>query len=113
VSLGDPAAGDGPAASSTCRSQACISHHWTVTSTSQPRIFADFNKSGDREDSVRLTTLGTRADLERLGLTLSQGMKVTISDGEIEADAVIERAADDQAWIAVYGPVREVADSPG
>jgi hypothetical protein len=74
-------------------------------SSSIPRIYADFNNC-DREGRVRLNCIGSRADLDRLGITLSEGMDLMVSDAELEVEAVATFVADDSIWAAVFDPQR-------
>ena len=64
-----------------------------------PRIFADF-QNADPKGRVRLNTQGTHRDLERLGLALSDGMAVRLSDGELEADGEVEYSTEEDMWVA-------------
>lgn len=58
-----------------------------------PRIYSDYN-GPYQPDFMLLSYQGTKADLDRLGLTLNDGMKVTVysdSDEEedLEADGIV------------------------
>ena len=68
-----------------------------------PRIYADFNNC-DREGRVRLNCIGSRADLGRLGIELKEGMKLMVSDSELEVEAVATFVADDSIWAAEFDP---------
>jgi hypothetical protein len=46
---------------------------WLHIIGDQARVYADVNKQ-DRFGNILLTTIGTMADLERLGLTLTDGL---------------------------------------
>jgi len=53
-----------------------------------PRIFADFHNS-DPQGRVRLNTVGTIEDLNRLGILLQEGMAIVVSSYELEADGTV------------------------
>lgn len=52
----------------------------------------------DEDGAVRLVTQGTVEHLKSHGIELSEGMKVTMSDGELTADGTCTRR--DDMWIA-------------
>lgn len=63
-----------------------------------PRVFADFGNA-DRLGRVRLNTEGAKTDLERNGIVLTSGMRITLYDDEF----VIEGIAtwdDFEGWVA-------------
>jgi len=65
-----------------------------------PRLYADFNNA-DPDGRVRLTTAGTRADLETLQITLREGMRIVIDDhDELFADAIVSWSESEQIWVA-------------
>lgn len=63
------------------------------------RIYADFNNA-DEAGRVRLNTDGTVADLKSQSKTLSVGQRLKISDGEIEAEGVVEFSDEEKIWVA-------------
>jgi hypothetical protein len=63
------------------------------------RIYVDF-QNADPLGRVRLNTKGTYRDLERLGVTLSNGMRLLRTDGELEADGKVEYSDDEAIWVA-------------
>jgi hypothetical protein len=74
-----------------------------------PRVFADFNDLLRYRDRVRLRTHGARADLERQGLTLEEGIVLQLYDhdenDEGERDDLIARGTvywdeEEDAWMA-------------
>ena len=87
-----------------------------------PRIYADFQNL-DEENRLRLTCFGTRRDLERLGITLREGMALTLytddaDDGgkrdELLAEGIVQYNQAENCWVAVidWGMLRHVSDSP-
>lgn len=64
-----------------------------------PTIFADF-QNADIHGFVRLNTEGTRADLARVGLTLFEGLRLILSDGELEAEALVMKPGIEGLWRA-------------
>ena len=46
-------------------------------------IFADFGNS-DEDGAVRLITEGTLADLKRMNIVLSEGMRIWLTDHDVE-----------------------------
>ena len=65
----------------------------------QPTVYADF-QNADAEGRIRLNTMGTLDDLSRLGFSLASGATLTLSDGELAADAVVEFSQQEQIWVA-------------
>ena len=74
-----------------------------------PKIYADFHKLDD-ENRIVLTTFGTRGDLARLGIELSEGMAATfyMDDGDdagnrddIMVDGIAHYSETDKCWVAV------------
>ncbi|MBI5692758.1 MAG: hypothetical protein HZC55_21990 [Verrucomicrobia bacterium] len=77
-----------------------------------PRIYADFNKQ-DTKGRLVLTCAGTRRDLQQIGLTLSEGLKVLLySDDtdekgrpdDIEVEGVVKFDPANGRWVAEYRP---------
>ncbi|MDJ0973510.1 MAG: hypothetical protein QNJ98_03555 [Planctomycetota bacterium] len=75
-----------------------------------PRIYADFHKC-DVEGRVELVCVGTKQDLERLGLELAEGLRVLLymDDGDdlgrrddIQVEAVVAWAADAGCWVGLF-----------
>lgn len=63
------------------------------------RIFVDFHNA-DRQGRVRLNTQGTFRDLEQLGLELSPGMTLRLTDLDLEVDGKVEYSEDEGLWVA-------------
>jgi len=85
-----------------------------------PRVYADFNKQ-DRDGRLVLTCAGTKQDLERLGLTLSDGLKLlfyaddTDENGkpdDIEVEGVVTYDPTNERWVAAYqaGEIRHASE---
>jgi hypothetical protein len=68
-----------------------------------PRIYADFNNCY-REGRVRLNCNGSKADFDRLGMRLHEGMNVIVSDFELEVAAVTTFLTEDSIWAAAFDP---------
>ena len=66
----------------------------------RPRVYCDFNKCLDRI-TYGLNTIGTAADLERLGLRLTAGMALTLYDYDSVENG-------DPAWLLADGVVVEL-----
>jgi hypothetical protein len=73
-----------------------------------PKIYADFHKLDD-ENRIVLTTVGTRNDLQRLGLQLVEGMPLTFymddaddqgNSDDIMVDGVARFSVADKCWVA-------------
>lgn len=78
--------------------------------TALPKIYADFNKA-DGRGRVILTTVGTRADLEKLNLELSEGLRVLLYMPDcnekdevdpLEVEATIRRDEERGWWIGEF-----------
>jgi hypothetical protein len=77
----------------------------------KPRIYADFNKL-DENHSAILVCLGTRIDLDKLGLTLHEGMEVTLYQpdevdenglpDDLEVDAVVSFHEKLKCWVGKF-----------
>jgi hypothetical protein len=88
----------------------------------KPRIYADL-QSQDDDNRVRLDAAGTRDDLARLGLQLTDGLQLTLySDDadesghpdELLVDGVA-RLGDGRSWVAEvdWASVRHASDETG
>lgn len=62
-------------------------------------IFADF-QNADPQGRVRLNCVGTIEDLARLGVRLTNGLRVLVHDEELEADAEVMFSPDEHIWVA-------------
>jgi hypothetical protein len=73
-----------------------------------PRIYADFQNLDD-ENRLRLTSAGTRRDLERLRIELAEGMILTLytddandqgQPDELLAEGVVHYNESEKCWVA-------------
>jgi hypothetical protein len=64
-----------------------------------PVVFVDFNNS-DRLGRVRLNTVGTVQDLNRLGIVLREGAKLTLRSFELEAEGTVTYSSEEGVWVA-------------
>lgn len=64
-----------------------------------PAIYADFNNA-DKSGRVRLNTTGTQQDLQRLQLTLTEGLQIRLSDDELSTIGHVHYDSV-EGWIAV------------
>jgi len=76
-------------------------------------IYADFNNA-DVEGRLRLNGAGTLRDLARMGMRLRDGMRLTIHDEELAADAVAVFSQNEGMWVAQidWSLVRARDDEP-
>lgn len=63
-----------------------------------PRVFADFNNA-DPLGRVRLNTDGAREDIQRNGIVLTNGIQVTLYDGELVTVGIVQHD-DHEGWVA-------------
>jgi hypothetical protein len=78
--------------------------------TQLPRVFVDFHNS-DRQGRVRLNTVGTMNDLNRLGIILREGTEMLLSCLEQETEGVATYSAEEGLWVAKIDP-KNVRDLP-
>jgi hypothetical protein len=73
-----------------------------------PKVYADFHNLDDT-NRLRLTCAGTKADLDQLGLQLTEGMVLTLYTDDSDdagnpdallADGVVQFNAEEQCWVA-------------
>ena len=62
-------------------------------------IFADF-MNADTHGRVRLNCIGTIEDLSRLGVRLVDGLRIVVTDQELEADGEVMFSSDEHIWVA-------------
>lgn len=76
----------------------------------KPRIYADFQKLDNNGNAI-LKTVGTAEDLDKLKISLQEGMAVVLyetdinSNGEsdpLEVDAIIKFSAEHNCWVGVF-----------
>jgi len=64
-----------------------------------PKVFVDFHNS-DRQGRIRLNTVGTLKDLNRLGLVLREGTKMTLCSFELETEGTATYSTEEGVWVA-------------
>src|ERR1051325_5632558 len=85
-----------------------------------PKIYADFHNLDDA-NQIRLNTVGTRRDLERLGIELKEGLALTLymddADDEgksdvIMVDGVVRFSSEAKCWVTVvdWGTIYHASD---
>jgi hypothetical protein len=62
-----------------------------------PTVHVDFHNA-DPEGYVRLNLAGTVGDLDRLGLTLTDDLRLHATDGEIAVDGVVRAPGAEGVW---------------
>lgn len=71
-------------------------------------VYADFNNR-DPDGLIRLNTVGTTMGLAAMGVALREGLRLIVSDGDLEADVVVRACGPENIWRAeIVGDVREV-----
>ena len=65
-----------------------------------PLVYADFHNA-DPQGRLRLNCTGTARDLAEKRITLAEGLRLTLSDEELEADGEVHFAQDENFWVAV------------
>jgi hypothetical protein len=76
-----------------------------------PRVFVDFHNS-DRQGRVRLNTVGTLQDLNRLGVVLHDGREVLLYSYEVEIEGVAVYSTEEGLWVAKFDS-NNFRDLPG
>lgn len=76
------------------------------------KVFADFNNR-DREGCLRLSLKGTMDDLASLGVSLSEGMLLEASDGDLWAVLRVRAPGSEGIWRGeVVGDIHDVDSDP-
>ena len=75
-----------------------------------PKVFVDFNNA-DPQGRIRLNTVGTIRDLDRLGLVLKEGTEMLLSCLELEAEGRATYSEDEHIWVASinWDQIRELS----
>jgi hypothetical protein len=63
-------------------------------------VYADFHNA-DAQGRVRLNGNGTIRDLADKGITLKDGLRLTLSDDELEVEGEVHFAEEERLWVAV------------
>ena len=73
------------------------------------RVFADFHNA-DVKGRVRLSCVGTTADLKRQGIVLREGQSLIIYSEELEVEGTVHYSEEEKLWTAVidWNAIREV-----
>lgn len=69
----------------------------------KPRIMTDFHGL-DTQNRVSLTCIGAMEDLMENGVTLYEGLELTLTYEDIEADGVVEWSDERSWWMAKINP---------
>jgi hypothetical protein len=74
-----------------------------------PSVYSDFNNA-DPQGRLRLNCVGTINDLARLGVRLSEGLRLLLHDEELQAEGEVRYSADERDWVAAidWNAVRSV-----
>jgi hypothetical protein len=91
--------------------------------TQPPRVFADFNDLLSSPRRLWLDTVGAREDLERQGLELREGLRLTLYDHDLDdagnrddllVEGVVSRDPESGRWMAIIEPdeIRNESDDP-
>ena len=67
---------------------------------SLPRIYADFNNA-DKLGRLRLNCDGTKADLQRLGIALAEGMQLMFYMEDIECCGMVTFSSTENLWVGL------------
>ena len=73
------------------------------------RVFADFHNA-DVQGRLRLSCVGTTADLKRHGIVLREGQPLIIYSEELEVEGIVHYSEKEKLWTAVidWDAIREV-----
>ena len=74
-----------------------------------PRVFVDFHNA-DRQGRIRLNTVGTLHDLNRLGIILREGTKLILFSFELETEGTSTYSTEEGVWVAQidWGHIQEL-----
>jgi dTDP-glucose pyrophosphorylase len=65
-----------------------------------PRVYADFHNA-DRHGRLRLNCAGTTQDLQRQGLNLVEGLRLTLYMDDVECAGLVTFSDEENLWVAV------------
>jgi hypothetical protein len=74
-------------------------------------VFVDFHNS-DKQGRIRLNTVGTLEDLNRLGIVLREGIQIIVCCLESEAEGVVTYSREEGLWVAAIN-WNDIRDLPG
>jgi hypothetical protein len=66
----------------------------------RPTVYADFHNA-DPQGRVRLNCVGTIRDLAEKQITLREGLRLMLSDDELEAEGEVHFTPEESLWVAV------------
>ena len=74
-----------------------------------PRVFADFHNA-DAKGRLRLSCIGTTADLKRQGIVLRGGQSVVIYSEELEVEGIVQYSEEEKLWTVMidWNAIQEV-----
>jgi len=64
-----------------------------------PEIYVDWNDNYG-PNLIELDCAGSQRDIEKQGITLTEGLKVKIYGDELEAEAIIRHFPNERTWVA-------------
>jgi len=67
-----------------------------------PTIYVDFNNHNGRDHF--LGCHGTQSDLQKLGIALTEGLKLRVSDGDLVATGVVKWSREFSQWVIDIDP---------
>jgi hypothetical protein len=67
---------------------------------SRPTVYADFHNA-DSRGRLRLNCIGTIRDLAEKRIVLVEGLRLILSDDELEVDGEVHFAEEVHVWVAV------------
>lgn len=74
-----------------------------MTDQRLPRIWVDFAKQ-DRLGRLKLTIVGAREDIERLGSEFRDGLKMVGHDDELAVEGIVQYNAEENIWVLEFDP---------
>jgi hypothetical protein len=66
---------------------------------SRPIVYADFHNA-DSRGRLRLNCVGTIRDLAEKRIVLEEGLRLLLSDDELEVDGEVHFAEEEHVWVA-------------
>lgn len=62
------------------------------------RIYGDFNNA-DELGRIRLSVAGAQEDIDRLGITLKDGMEIEVYDFDLSTEGVVRFSDLEKIWV--------------
>ena len=66
----------------------------------RPLVYADL-QNADSQGRLRLNCIGTIRDLARQGITLREGIELTLYDEDLEVEGRTSFSEEERVWVAV------------